>query len=301
MKNIRVKIISTLFFIMQIHLNASSQNYLTIKNEYVLNGLEYVETKTVFEIDTSVKHGYYCLSEIVGKDSVRHSHNEVIGEDSLHYSTLLETGYYKMGKKDSIWKENFGLKFYRIGNYKDDYKEGLWQEFYNNILCGRGYYQSNKKIGNWKYYTVGYTRNEDKTYLIYNYNKDSILLLDTSYMRHEDSQFFNKHDNPQLTINPIFPYGGYNGLTVVLCDFNMHVWPWFFSSSIFRVYYQLNIDEYGTLKTKVVRVNKDENNYLANFFSRQLKVIPAEWIPPQSKENKKISAMTLYTFKIAIE
>ena len=34
MKNIRIKIISTLFLIMQIHIDASSQNYLTIKNDF---------------------------------------------------------------------------------------------------------------------------------------------------------------------------------------------------------------------------------------------------------------------------
>jgi hypothetical protein len=251
--------------------------------------------------DSSVKHGNYCLSEIVLKDSVRHSHNEVITEDSLRYYTLLTKGNYKIGKKDSIWKENFGLKFYRIGHYKDDCREGLWQEFYDNQLCGEGFYQSNKKIGNWKYYTVAYTRNADKTYLIYNYDKDSILLLDTTYMVREDIQFNNRFDNPELTTNPVFPYGGYNGLVNVLNDFNMHIWPWFFSSSVFNIYYRINLDENGTLKTKVIRVNKDEHNYLANFFNRHLRNIPTEWIAAQSSENKKIPCVTIYKFKIAIE
>lgn len=300
MKNtINIKILFILCLLLPL-IGFSQINQIQIK-KFSIGKDSFVAHIEVLRSDTNVKHGSYLLSEIVSKDSVRRSCNEVIGNDSLFYYTLLEKGNYQMGKKEGIWKENFGLKFYRIGNYKDNLKEGLWQEFYDNKICGEGYYQTNKKIGTWKYYSIGHTRNEDKTYLIYNYDKDSTLFLDASYMRHEDSLFFHRIDTPKLATIPIFPYGGYHGLSVVLSDFNSYIWSYFFDSYVFNVYYQVNIDENGFFKAKVIKVNKDDNNYLANFFNRHLKIIPSNWIPARASNNKKVSTSTIFPLKIIIE
>jgi len=127
------------------------------------------ETKLVtIKIDGQISEKYYVLkTDKKTKHGEYVSYYTVTDEEykKVKKGTLLveyiqkEKGYYKFGKKDSIWTEYFapqrisinggkqtsygGVK--SVGSYKDDKKVGIWQTAKNEIT-ERYDYDNNKKL-----------------------------------------------------------------------------------------------------------------------------------------------------------
>lgn len=279
---------------------AVAQSTELISRTYISDKRTYVEEYEVLENNKNIKHGKYILLEKILKQGVRYNHNEIVKEDSLYYHTLISKGIYRANEKDSIWTENFGLKFYKVGSYKMGQKEGNWQEFYECYLCGTGNYDKDKKMGIWNYFYNKYYQDSIKTYLTYNYDSDSVLFLETSYIGIGDHGFDTADRRFKLTRNPIFPYGGYRTLTKIIGDCNINTWSEI-PSSVYHTYYKVNIDENGHSDIKVVKVNRDYDDFIKNFFDNQFKYLPKEWIPAQIEDGKKYPSVTIYTFKVALD
>lgn len=102
-------------------------------------GYKYKIEFSALKSDTSIKHGEYKRYNIL-KD-------------------LEETGFYKYGQKDSIWKTySAGKMVNSVGIYKNNKKEGLWN-YYINIPKSwdptplkSGNYKNDSIDGIWTYY-----------------------------------------------------------------------------------------------------------------------------------------------------
>jgi hypothetical protein len=157
-----------------------SQDVVFIKRK-----LDYTKDKEkfyAFKNDTAIKHGEYKRWNIL--------------------NDLVETGYYKMGIKDSVWKTYLGGKMVSsVGIYIDGKKNGLWM-YYDNIPRSNwkpqdlksGHYLNDIPIGIWSFYKDGileqkydhtndsliYYKNQEKEELVYwveiNGIKDSVMI-----------------------------------------------------------------------------------------------------------------------------
>ncbi|MEY3679387.1 MAG: hypothetical protein RI924_1528 [Bacteroidota bacterium] len=97
---------------------------------------------------------------------------------------LVEEGYYKMGKKDSLWTKTQDGKLQRAGTYKDDQKHGLWMSYGRliadkQILIDSGAYHMGKKTGIWKYYD-----REGRLNLIFDYDRNIKIFQSRDTLNH---------------------------------------------------------------------------------------------------------------------
>ncbi|MBC7554438.1 MAG: energy transducer TonB [Taibaiella sp.] len=95
------------------------------------NPLEYnIERYYALKSDTNVKHGQYKMLNFFGGEPIR-------------------TGYYKMNRKDSVWKEftTFGEVYLQAeGKYKNDKKAGVWTFYLKKNEVEQKYDYSLKKM-----------------------------------------------------------------------------------------------------------------------------------------------------------
>lgn len=119
---------------------------------------------------------------------------------------LVEEGYYKMGKKDSLWKESQDGKLQRAGHYKDDLKHGLWISYgisniHKQVLIDSGTYHLGKKIGIWRYYD-----RTGKPDLVYDFDHNERIFQSRDSLTH---LIFIGRDTLSSTLehNPIYKNG----------------------------------------------------------------------------------------------
>lgn len=136
----------------------------------------------VLKSDKKLKHGPY---RIITK----------------HTKVLVEEGFYKLGKKDSLWKRTQDGHIHKIGYYKDDLMHGTWIT-YGNIygekpfITDSGTYTMGNKMGIWKY-----NDKDGKPDLIYNYDKNEVIYQKQDSLEHfivlgKDTLFTTLENSP---------------------------------------------------------------------------------------------------------
>lgn len=178
-------IILTLFI--SIQANSQEQKTKRIKEKISIDGLSFKLKYYVLETNFSIKHGEYKKYDVI--------------------NNLAESGYYKMGIKDSIWRTFIcGKLVGSEGYYVNGTKEGLWN-YYTNIpggwkptLIKSGNYTNDSMVGIWSYYNNGELEQ------VFNYSKDSLIYGSKSseeknYLIKTDSGLFKvKLDKPPMLI-----------------------------------------------------------------------------------------------------
>ncbi len=146
------------------------------------------ETYHVLKSDKKIKHGPY-------RKTARTSRHQ-----------LVEEGYFKMSKKDSLWKECQDGKLQRAGHYKDDQKHGVWISYgssitHQQIQIDSGAYHMGKKMGIWKYYD-----RKGKPDLVYNFDHNERIFQSRDSLTH---LIFIGRDTLSSTLehNPIYKNG----------------------------------------------------------------------------------------------
>lgn len=119
----------------------------------------------VLKSDKKVKHGPYRIT-------IKHS------------KVLVEEGFYKLGKKDSLWKRTQDGHIHKIGYYKDDLMHGTWITYgkiYDEkpFLRDSGTYAMGNKTGIWKYNNL-----DGKPELIYNYDNKEVIFQKRDTLEH---------------------------------------------------------------------------------------------------------------------
>lgn len=105
-------------------------------------------------------------------------------QKSTKGNKIVEEGFYKMGKRDSVWKISHGGKLHKMGSYKEDQLDGTWIT-YGKMVNGQallrdsGAYKIGNKIGLWKY-----TDREGQVDLIYDYDHKAILYQKQDSLEH---------------------------------------------------------------------------------------------------------------------
>jgi hypothetical protein len=274
-----------------------AQDCVIKANQYTLSNAVFIETVQVLLSDTTIKDGLYLRQEKILKSGAKRLNHTYFTEDSLYYYVLREKGWYAHNQKDSIWIENFGVGFYRIGAYRNDCKIGHWQEYYQENLCGKGVYDKNKKIGNWDYYDV--VRNKDNYYMTYNYD-NSMLSISTKYRQKEESIWFKNYLQNAYWFEPVFLYGGIKAFNHLLHDpFTPHNIPRDMIGC-FDIYIKISVDVEGQTQSTIQKVSKDEQDALKNEFSRICPLIPIEWIPARQNKIPVLSSV-IYKYRLCLE
>lgn len=115
---------------------------------------------------TYTKEIYHVLKS---NKSVRHGLYQRFG-----YNDRLEiTGYFKNGKKDSLWTEyDYNENIKSQGYYFKERKNGLWQTYHHNstILRNKGTYIDDQKSGIWEFYN-----SESELVQEYDFDKNELL------------------------------------------------------------------------------------------------------------------------------
>ena len=164
---------SLLFLLIGFQIYGQQPETILIKKKLKdTDGYEYKVKYYTLKFDTSIKHGYYERYNII--------------------KSLVETGFYKYGVKDSTWKTYIIGKYVgSIGNYKNGKKNGEWK-YYTNVgtrnpnydrkspvvLIKSGFYSEDNPIAIWNYYKNGKLEQQ------YDYSNDSIIFplrIDDNY------------------------------------------------------------------------------------------------------------------------
>ena len=116
----RIVLIALLF----ISFTAYSQRTKTVTNKVTRDNKfsSYTERYEVLADDKTIKHGLY--------------------EKLNHKNKILESGYYKNGKRDSIWEDFIATQ----GYYKNDKKIGIWTFYKNSDTIEMKYDFDNNKL-----------------------------------------------------------------------------------------------------------------------------------------------------------
>ncbi len=222
------------------------------------------------------------------------SSNEIYESDSLYYYTLIQKGFYnKYGQKDSLWTENFGIGFYRKGSYRNDQKVGTWLEYEDNEknVCGTGCYSNNYKSGIWEYYNSCDWGAKKKLYCQYDYESDSLL-----YQADCDNRLsFRTLDKKISSMEPIYPYGGFNCFNRLFRRINLNKLPMdidFFHTII----YQIKVEADGTVTYIVLKASNDLNDAVKNLYNDFFKTIPKEWLCPKPRKTQITIQSTKFHF-----
>ena len=144
-----MKTIFTIFFTL-IWINVTSQQTKKVKHKISSNEKEIFY---VLATDESVKHGKY---------------------EYFKSKQLIREGYYKEGKKDSLWCKYIwnGSKTIE-GFYKDDLKNGNWIFYgFNENKIKEGKFENEKRIGKWKLYFKG------KLIQKFDFDNDELIVID---------------------------------------------------------------------------------------------------------------------------
>lgn len=144
------KILTFITLLWTLTATAQETKLVTIKT----NG-QISEKYYVLKSDKKTKHGEYVSFYHVTDEEYKEVKKGTLSDEYIRK----EKGYYKFGKKDSIWTEYFapqrssknggrqtsygGVK--SEGRYKDDKKVGIWQTAKNEIT-ERYDYDNNKKL-----------------------------------------------------------------------------------------------------------------------------------------------------------
>lgn len=114
------------------------------------------------------KEIYYVL-----KDSAQIKHGSYERYNSGE--VLVEKGFYKMGKRDSLWYEYSWTYVSASGYYQNDKKNGTWKEYKGNYLYSSGEYTNGEKTGNWDIYNTAGKKEQ-----VYNFSTKEITGYDSS-------------------------------------------------------------------------------------------------------------------------
>lgn len=120
--------------------------------------------KITREVDPTITEEFYVLKK---NREIKHGWYK----KTLRLNQCIEEGYYKTGKRDSLWKTTIKGSIVKIGNYKDDRMHGIWKSYAKTaedkiVLKDSGTYNLGNKIGIWNHYDK-----DGKPELIYNYDK----------------------------------------------------------------------------------------------------------------------------------
>lgn len=212
----------------------------TIKKTDKHENPSYTEVYYVLKADKSVRHGLYQY---------------------LNYKKVpIIEGYYKMGKKDSLWTE------YNWGRTKLIYK---------------GFYKNDEKTGVWEYYTFAgeleqqYDHSTQKLV----YNKEDVKMKDSSVLvyQHGDSMLTKVDQLPILI----------GGNSAIMRSFNKNLkYPAEAidteRSGTVWISFTINTDGSATdfrVKNKVFKA-------LDNEALRVVQLIPHSWIPAEKNGQK---------------
>lgn len=251
--------------------NLHTQITVPVVREIVHKGDTFIVKTNVLRTDNKTLHGLHHVTLRIRKiDKYKqYKHNTIYdkieNEDSTFYYFLVCKGKFKFGSKDSTWYENFGWHFYQEGNYENGMKTGHWKEFYKRDLCAAGDYQQDHKVGIWHYRKISVYVLSD-TFLIYNYDLDSILYLDSRRERQYNAFAFAFDVDKKcgaLIREPVFPYGGHNGLISIIGYVSTYGAP---NSLVGHYNITLNylISNKGICETKILSVKNTQNNIFSS-------------------------------------
>ena len=180
--------------ILTLSLLTFSQKTEKVKKKFSVDGITVKEKYYVLKSDTSIRHGEYKRYDVL--------------------NDLQESGFYKMGVKDSIWKTYILNKYIgSIGYYRNDKKSGVWK-YYTNvgtknpnydkksplIMTKHGSYSNDSLVGIWNYYKAGELEQK------FDYSSNTIIFPVTNetkniyYIKNDSGIITSKLDRPPYLV-----------------------------------------------------------------------------------------------------
>lgn len=130
----------------------------TTKITSTIKGTPYIEDYYVLKSDKTTRHGEYNKFKVIN-------------------GSIIESGFYKMGLKDSLWKRynSAGSALNSTGSYRDGEKKGIWKYYGSDGNIEQVYnHSSNEFISN----TIDESIDSNKLYRVFIGNDTLYTKLD---------------------------------------------------------------------------------------------------------------------------